>query len=262
GLWAMRDEIGWSPGSVSQRSDRGEGNNAGDIVETALILGRRGYPEYYHDAERILRCHLLPSQLRDISFLRAAPNPTGADGLKNAAARLQGSFGLPAPYGHWAAGENRESIAFYLDIVGGAVDSLCAAAEAAARSDPTGHWVNLLFDRATPALTVKSPYTHDCLEVTLKQPGPLFVRLPPWLDAGDITLDIAGASSPLRWHNHYLFLENPPLAVPIRLRFPLKESTLTLAGPSHPQPIRVRLRGDEVIAMDNFGMDLTYFEAY
>ena len=63
GLWEMRDEIGWSPERVNQEgSDHGEANNTGDILETALILGRWGYPEYYHDAERILRCHLLPSQ--------------------------------------------------------------------------------------------------------------------------------------------------------------------------------------------------------
>ncbi len=56
GLWAMRDEIGWSPERLTQEnSDHGEANNTGDILETALILGRWGYPEYYHDAERILR---------------------------------------------------------------------------------------------------------------------------------------------------------------------------------------------------------------
>ena len=50
GLWMMRDEIGWSPGAVFQHSDRGEANNPGDIVETALILGRHGYPENDHGA--------------------------------------------------------------------------------------------------------------------------------------------------------------------------------------------------------------------
>ena len=262
GLWEMRDEIGWSPGAVFQSSDRGEGGNVGDIVETALILGRHGYPEYYHDAERILRCHLLPSQLRDVSFMRAAPNPTGADGLKNTAARLQGSFGVPAPYGHWAADQNRESVAFFMDVVGSVVGSLCAAYEETARHESTGHWLNLLFDHDGPGLSVKSPYTHAGLEIVLKQPGPLFVRLPPWVEPGQVALDGDGTPEALRWEGQYLFLANPVVGAPIRVRFPLKETTVTLAGRLHPRPIRVRLSGDNPVAMDNFDTDLTFFEPY
>ena len=266
GLWQMRDEIGWSPGAVFQKSDRGEAGNVGDIVETALILGRHGWPEYYHDAERILRCHLLPAQLRDVSFIPAAPHPAGgepdgaSDGVRDVATRLRGAYGMPAPYGHWPAGEPRESIGYYMDVVGSVVGSLVEAYWESARRDERGHWVNLLFDRDTPAVTVKSPYTHDCLEISLKQPGPLFVRLPPWLDDGDIALEGAWNSTPQRWRGHYLFLENPPVGTPIRLRFPLKDSTLMLGGPNHPRPIRLRLKGDGPAAMDNFGMDLTFFD--
>ena len=42
---------------------------------------------------------------------------------------------------------------------------------------PPGLEINLLFDQETPALAVQSPYTHDRLQVTLKEPAPLFVRL-------------------------------------------------------------------------------------
>ena len=79
GLWEMRDETGWSREAAvvieGRRPDEGEMNNTGDILETALILGRWGYTEYFHDAERILRCHLLPSQLRDISWIPTPDNP-------------------------------------------------------------------------------------------------------------------------------------------------------------------------------------------
>ena len=77
GLWAIRDELGWVIESSADDSppDMGEGNNTGDIVETALILGRHGYPGYFQDAERILRGHLLPSQLRDVRFIPEPENP-------------------------------------------------------------------------------------------------------------------------------------------------------------------------------------------
>ena len=44
GLWAMRDPLGWVVESTNPDAppDRGEVNNTGDIVETALILGRWG----------------------------------------------------------------------------------------------------------------------------------------------------------------------------------------------------------------------------
>ena len=45
GLWAMRDPLGWVVESSHPDAppDRGEVNNTGDIVETALILGRWGW---------------------------------------------------------------------------------------------------------------------------------------------------------------------------------------------------------------------------
>jgi hypothetical protein len=220
GLWAMRDEIGWSPEQVGQEgSDHGEANNAGDILETALILGRWGRPEYYHDAERILRCHLLPAQLRDVSFIENPPNPTGADALTDIANRNLGAYGFPAPYGHQSAGHGRGHLCFNMDIVGGVVGSLCEAYREVARSEPTGHWVNLLFDHETSAIRIESPYTHGALLIELKQPGSLFVRVPPWV--GHTELEIAGTDS-VFWTNGRLFFSKVDAGERIRIDFPQK----------------------------------------
>jgi len=261
-LWQLRDAIGWSPELVGQRnSDHGEGNSTGDIVETALILGRWGCPEYYQDAERILRCHLLPSQLRDVSFIHDPPNPKGEDGLRDVADRHSGAFGFPAPYGHESVGPGRGgAVSFNLDIVGGVVGSLCEAYREAAVSRPTSHWVNLLFDRETDGLRVYSPYTHDALTIEVFKAAPLRVRLPFWADFSRVTVE--GTDELPRRINGYLFFAKPPVGSPIRIRFPLIEQQLTLAGAVHIQPIRVRLWGDTVVAMDNFDADLTFFDVY
>ena len=141
--------------------DEGEMNNTGDILETALILGRWGYTDYFHDAERILRCHLLPSQLRDISWIPTPDNPDGLDTLRNVAQRQQGAWGFPAPFGHQPL-EQRDGgrMRFNTDVVGGTVGSLCEALREMTRFDEAGHWVNLLFDHETPEIEVKSAYTH------------------------------------------------------------------------------------------------------
>ena len=66
---------------------------------------------------------MLPSQLRDIAFIDEPPNPEGVDGLRDVAVRHRGAFGFPAPYGHQPV--EADTVGFNMDIVGGAVASLC-----------------------------------------------------------------------------------------------------------------------------------------
>ena len=128
GLWQIRDELGWAIESTAPDSnpDKGEGNSSADILETALILGRHGDASPNDGVERIVRAHLLPSQLRDVSWI---PTSAGADdGTTRVADRLRGRWGFPAPYGHDPIGLER--IKFNLDIVGGVVASLAEVAAA------------------------------------------------------------------------------------------------------------------------------------
>lgn len=260
GLWKMRDKLGWSPErALMENCDDGEMNNTGDILETALILGRHGFPDYHADAERILRCHVLPAQLRDVSFIEDPPNPEGVDGLKNLADRHRGAFGFPAPYGHQALGDGRHKMAFNMDVVGGTVGSLCEALREAIRSDASGHHVNLLFDRDSGDVAVRSPYTHDGLEIEVRDGRPLFVRIPSWVSEEELNVEPA-AAEPRRLGNHLLFPQ--PGTGAIRIRFRLAEREETLPGTVHVNPIRVRLRGDAVVAMDSFGADYTFFDDY
>ena len=128
GLWQVRDELGWAIESTAPDAnpDKGEGNSSGDIVETALILGRHGLATADDDVERIVRAHLLPSQLRDVSWIPSSADLD--DGTRHVAERLRGTFGFPAPYGHHPIGLER--IKFNLDIVGGVVASLAEVAAA------------------------------------------------------------------------------------------------------------------------------------
>ena len=252
GLPAISDWLGWViENNAEQRSpDRGEVNNSGDIVETALILGRAGYPRYLEDAERIVRCHILPAQLRDVGFIADPPNPAGSDGLRNVAARHRGAFGFPAPYGHEPLGVER--VSFNMDIVGGAVGSLCEVYRATATRGAVGHRVNLLFDHETDAIAVRTDVADAALQVELKQPGPLWIRIPSWADRREIR--VAGA----RFAGGYLFLPRHPVAKPLTLGYELPVREAVLAHRT--RDIRVRLRGDSVVAMDNFGADLTFFD--
>ena len=257
GLNDIRDALGWVIESSGDNvdPDRGEVNNTGDIVETALLLGKWGYPQYFEDAERILRCHMLPSQLRDISFIREPDNPDNEDGKRNVADRHLGGFGFPAPYGHKTLDAQR--ISFNMDIVGGSVGSLCEVYRQAVETTAAGHFVNLHFDHETDAVAVESPYTHRHLRVRAKRPGPLFVRLPSWVAADAVSVD--GSKEPTRWHNGYLVVSRPPINRWITVKFELAERDIVLNHRT--REIKVKLRGDSVAAMSNFGAELTFFPA-
>lgn len=258
GLKDISDEIGWSIESAfpDANPDRGESNNTGDIVETALILGNYGYTSYFDTAERILRAHLLPSQLRDISFVKEPANPNNEDALRDVGRRHKGAFGFPAPYGHKAIG--LETISFNMDIVGGSVASLGEAYTNIATITDAGHHVNLLFDFESDAIKVESPYTNGRLQVTIKKPAPLFVRIPVWVDPTSLVTK-GGRTHPVI-QNGYMLFPNPPLNKPVLIDFtlPTRETVLK----HRTRNIRVRWKGDSIVAMDNFGASLTYFDNY
>ncbi len=256
GLNSFRDQLGWAAEAIlpDANPDRGEANTSGDIVETALILGRWGHPEYYEDAERIVRCHLLPSQLRDISFVKKSDNPQNGDGRRNVANRLRGAWGFASPYGHLPLG--MDTMCFNLDVVGGVVGSLCEVYKEITTEGATGHRVNLHFDHETPAIKAASPYTHTGMTITLKQPGPLWVRIPSWVKPEDV--NVTGISTPFTRTNGYVVISQPPVHQPIRVTFPLTEREMILMH--RKRTIRTRLRGDQVLAMENFRADFTFFE--
>jgi hypothetical protein len=149
-----------------------------------------------------------------------------------------------------------DHVSFNMDIVGGAVASLCEVYRAVTRLDTAGHWVNLLFDHETDAIVVESPYTHPALRVRVKKAAPLFVRIPPWIKPQEIQL-IGVATTP-QVTNRYLYIAEPPVNQWITVAFPLATETLTLHHRT--RDIRVQLQGDRVAAMQNFGADLTFFD--
>jgi hypothetical protein len=138
GLRDISDELGWSieNGVPEANPDRGEANNTGDIWRPRSSWGGSSTPVYFHRAERILRGHLLPCQLRDVSFIEDPPNPEGVDGKRTWPTATSAPSASPPPTGTSPLGY--PEVSFNMDIVGGAVGSLCAAHEAACREDGDG----------------------------------------------------------------------------------------------------------------------------
>jgi hypothetical protein len=251
GLKEISDEIGWSIENCGPDAnpDRGECNNSGDILETALILGRLDDPAYFQTAERITRSHLLPAQLRDISFI--PPSSESGDGTHDVARRLRGAFGFPAPYGHEPLGAS--DISFNLDIVGGTVASLCEAVREGVTHADGVTSINLLFDHADEYCTVQSPYTGSGLTITRSTPGTLRIALPDWVE----TAPIAAAGGTLE--GRIATFADVAAGSPLYLPLPIPERDIALTH--RDRAIHTRLRGDAVIAMEDGGARFTFFDA-
>jgi hypothetical protein len=254
GLETISNEIGWSLENASGKFHlhRGEANNTGDILETVLLLAQWGYTDCFHRAERILRCHLLPSQLRDVSFLANPDNPQNRDGLRDVVQRLRGAYGFPAPYGHLPVGFTE--ISFHLDVVGGVVASLCEAWRVMSHTNERGHFINLLFSRQNEDFDVVSSYEYSqlLLRIDVKKPAPLWVRMPPWAEREKVK--IRGASALPGVFNGYLCIPQPKM---VCIAFPLARREMELAHRNG--KIRALLYGDEIAAMENFGANWTFF---
>ena len=252
GLRVIRDEVGW----VRERHhpnfhpEQGEMNNVGDVIETALILGRYFGDSYFEDAERYLRSQLLPSQVRNLSFLDEIP---GGDERCDLRTRLLGLFGFNAVYGHLPLGKNEVTPS--IDIVGGATASLCAAQRAVATTGGGVTRINMLFDFENHAVRVESPYTGKALRITPKTAGDIAVRMPSWADVEAILVDGEAAGQFIVGGR--ISLRNVPVGRAVEIRLPLAKRDITIHHQDH--EIGARLRGDAVVAMDDLGAGLAFF---
>ena len=183
-------------------------------------------------------------------------NPEGKDGLRNVPERLKGSWGFPAPYGHKPVGEEGD-VNFNLDIVGGAVGSLCEAFKHIHSYDGSCHRINLLFDHRSDLIDIDSPYSRGdgSLVIKIKKPGDVFIRKPDWLAPDLGSFRRSGLSASIL--RGCLVFKSFPVNHPVKIAFelPVREITLHFRTGR----IRARIKGDQVIAMENFGADWTYF---
>ena len=257
GLWEIRDEVGWAIESTlpTANPDRGEVNTSGDILETALILGAHLDSAYFGDAERILRCHILPSQLRDISFSHSHISDESIRAPEKAVSeRLVGAWGFPAPYGHEP--KDLPSVRFNLDIVGGTVGSLCEFYRRAVTYDPVaGFRVHCLLDLKKPTLQVQSPYKLDRLSIHLHEPGPLAIRVPNWFEDDPATL---ADGNNLRYEDGYWHRDQSATVQSLDLPLALTKHSVVLRHRT--RDIQVNMKGDSVVSMENHGADLTFFD--
>ena len=183
--WGWGDEV--FPEHPADVPGRGEINQTGDVVRTALILGASGYPRYYEMAERYLRGMILPTQHLEAemrAYLRDKEHPAD-DSERDVLQRTVGGYAMQLPNARMRRGDWPLST---LDITSGAVHAMSECwAHRMDLCDGVAT-LNLLFDCDNGALAVKSGLPFDGrIGFAARQSVKQFrIAIPGWLDMSSL----------------------------------------------------------------------------
>ena len=268
GLPSFNSSFGWSMENLSlyefaphDPSDkahgniyRGESNNTGDLVRAALALGRGGFPGYFASAERILRSHLLPSQLLEVEGMSDDPEAK-EDRLRSLATRVKGSFSFPTPNELLYSADGQ--LATY-DITSGAVDALCEAWHALCAEDPLGVRANLLFDCERNGIRIRSTLPREGrVDVVRTAAKNVWVRIPDWAPKDEVTLRVDGIGRTPAFLGSYLSVPAEAPSQTINIGFPVR--TVRNVESIAYKRYTIDWRGDQIVAMSPGGKFLPMF---
>ena len=211
-------------------------------MEAALLLGRSGRPQYFQDAERMIRNGLLAAQVVTTDWI---PQSTLADTRDYAYAgirdRARGAFAFTLPNAYHS---------YNTDLMGGALQSLAEAYQASVVKEDSVVWVNLLFSTDTPWLRVRSevPGTGR-LRLEVLQEERVRIRLPDWIPAESVRVRGTGNSGEIRPQGATLDLGPLAKGSRVSVTFDQPGRRTRERAPGFPDPFEVEWRGDTILAM-------------
>jgi hypothetical protein len=224
GLAPYRSEFGWVQEFRGTDHERGEANNTGDVLQSAVLLARHVDPVYWVDAEKILRNHLIVSQYRDPSWFTEGKGQTDTPHSlrRDVVRRALGGFCFSSPGDFKSHPDDRAPI--NTDLVGGAIHSLCEACQLGVDDTGAELTVNLLFPARGSGYQIHSAFPEsELLRVSLTEPRVLRVRLPELTDPDGVTLTVNGQPGPVVRSGLYVGPGDAPTTGEIIIRVPLLE---------------------------------------
>lgn len=256
---ALKD-IGWCTENKLRTDLIGEANDATELMEACICLGSAGYEEYYARAEKAIRCHILPMQLLDTSFLPDDPDEN--DAKDHFATRLKGVCGQPSPYGHEFEPNTSLNyggmLQFNFDNLAGVISGLCFAWNYRVTYQNNLASVNLLFDYSDEKMDIKSPYGRSgMLEITLKNDMPVRIRLSELVERKKVGDELTNKG--IHWviNDNWLYLYQLPLNNTIKFNMNFCQETREYFFNGY--KLIFSFEGDHVIAAVSKGKRLCFF---
>ncbi len=238
-----------------------EGCFLGDLVALTVKLAESGYGDYWEDADRVIRNHLIESQVTDREILKRivahaperqpemqAGHVPGQDYIgDDVVDRGLGIFwsGIQADgvHGHW----------IMQCCTANGCRGLYMAWDAITRCDDDHAHINLFLNRAAPWLDIHSylPYEGKVI-VRNKTAKRISIRIPPWVDCHRLECRLnRNVISPAQV-SHYIDLTDIRPGDVVELRFPMVEQTVTrTAYTTAPAETvyTIRMRGNTVMEL-------------
>ncbi|NQT17129.1 MAG: hypothetical protein HQ582_30530 [Planctomycetes bacterium] len=217
--WGWVDEV--MPRHPANEIGRGEINQTGDVIRTALLLGEAGYHQYYERAERFLRSTLLPVQHRthDLQrFLKLNDSPQG-DWERDVSKRVVGGYSMFLPNdrmrpGHWPLTTQ--------DIISGAVHALCECWRYRCTVGSDSVRLNLLLDYEDNDVVIKSQLPlQGRVFFRSKAAKTLWIRVPDWVDVASLRLTVEKKAAEVVIRNGYVEISGLTPEIQGSLDFPI-----------------------------------------
>ncbi|MGH7454426.1 MAG: hypothetical protein ACRENG_23935, partial [bacterium] len=203
-----------------------------DYIGLAVTLANHGHPEYWGEVERVVRNHLIESQVQDTSWLKSDPNKPDTEQFswRDIGQRMIGGYaGWSAP-NHilaacetlmWGGPELRGKIRAFQNCCGGSgTHAFFIAWKNAARYDNGCLAVNLHIDKLLPQAEIRGyqPY-QGLLTIQLKASCNVKVRIPEFVKPEEMKVgpNMAGVKT---WEN-FLDLGHGQAGDMIRITYPL-----------------------------------------
>ncbi|MAG35889.1 MAG: hypothetical protein CL878_06565 [Dehalococcoidia bacterium] len=248
GLLPYCTRTGWVKESANSTYGRGEANCTADLIEAACLLGSAGYYGYFEDAERLLRNHLLASQLDDLSWV------VENEGLANAKQRAYEDLRHRA-LGAFCFGEPNGFHSYNSDLTGAALQGIAAAWRHIVTLQNDGLLkVNLLLSREHEAVRITSLLPRaGSVVIEAKRALDLHVRIPPWCPRQSLAVTIDGHAASIKVSEEYLAVGNVARDSQVGVSFAQPEHVTQERALAYEQPYRVRWIGSTVAAMSGAG---------
>lgn len=217
--WGWGDEV--YPDHPADEIGRGEMNQTGDVIRSALHLGAAGHHEYYGLAERYLRSMVLPTQHTEetlAEFAREVDEPEG-DFRRDVLYRAAGGYAMQLPNDRMQPGSWPLAT---IDITSGTVHAMAECWRHRCAVVGSEHRLNLLFDYEDEAIAVDSHLPlQGRISVQTKRDVTLCVRIPSGVDVDALSLRVNGAAAPVAVRDGYLLLPRLPGGAQAEVMFPV-----------------------------------------
>ena len=187
-----------------------------DAAQIALWLGMNGYPEFFDDAERLVRSRVIPSQITDCPDLKPLPEVPQED-CTNLKERFIGGYGC---------GIIRPNTAdnVYTDVTASVLHAVTDVYRNIAARTDAGLTVCLHFDLEDENVSIVSERQQAArLSVTPKVHDNVLIRIPRWTPAESVKVSVNGQSVPIRKIGGFAFVPKGLLPGKILLEYALPE---------------------------------------